>query len=92
METTREQLTRLLRDHAATPSELANQVDSTPSSILDDINHIAQSLADTSETLLVEPPRCRECGFDGFDELINRPSRCPECKSEAIDDPRFLIE
>jgi len=91
-ETTRQRLARTLREGPATPGELASALDSTPSSVLEHARHLARSLDPTDETLLVAPPACRDCGFDGFDDPANLPSRCPECRSESIAEPTLVIE
>ena len=90
--TTRERIAERLRGSVATPSELANEFDVTAAVAIDHVQHVAQSLSESGEQLLVAPPTCRDCGFDGFDEPANRPSRCPECKSESVDEPAFRIE
>jgi len=54
------------------------------------VEHVSRSVEGDAE-LLVAPPECRDCGFDGFDDPINQPSRCPECKSERIEEPAFVI-
>ena len=91
METTRERIARLLRGRPMSPSELAAEVESTPATVVRDVRHVARSLRGTGEELVVAPPRCRECGFDGFDDPANVPSRCPECRGERIDEPRFAV-
>lgn len=90
--TTRERIADFIRDRPAAASALAEKFDVTVGDILTHVDHIASSLAETDERLLVAPPECRDCGFDEFDDPVNRPSRCPACRSEAVDDPSFLIE
>ena len=91
-ETTRQRLAAALREEAGTASELATRLDVTPHAVVDHVEHVARSLEGTDEQLLVAPPMCRDCGFDGFDDPANLPSRCPSCKSESIDEPTFTIE
>jgi predicted Zn-ribbon and HTH transcriptional regulator len=90
--TTRERIADALRDHSATSSELAARFDLEPTTALDHVRHVARSLDGTGEQLLVRPPECRDCGFDGFDDPANLPSRCPECKSEGVAEPVFRVE
>jgi predicted Zn-ribbon and HTH transcriptional regulator len=90
--TTRERITAALRQDAATASELATRVGTTRSAVYDHLRHVAQSLSETDEQLLVAPPTCRDCGFDGFDDPINEPSNCPECRSENVEEPAFRID
>jgi predicted Zn-ribbon and HTH transcriptional regulator len=92
-ETTRERITSHLRETSASASALATEFDVTANVAIDHVRHVAQSIsAADEEQLLVAPPECRDCGFNGFDDPANRPSRCPECKSEAVDEPEFTIE
>jgi len=90
--TTRERIHERLRTDAATPSTLAEEFDVTASVATDHVRHVARSLENADEELLVAPPECRDCGFDDFDDLVNRPSRCPECKSESVAEPAFRVE
>lgn len=91
-QTTRERLADTLRERPDTPSGLATEFSLPRGTILTHVQHVARSLDGTDEDLLVRPPECRECGFDGFDEPVNVPSRCPECKHEGIEEPAFVIE
>jgi len=89
--TTRERITAHLRETAASPSSLAAEFDVTANAAVEHVRHVARSLSDRDEQLLVAPPECRDCGFDRFDDRANRPSRCPECKSESVAEPEFRI-
>lgn len=90
--TTRERIADWLRDEAASPSVLATEFEITAADAVDHVQHVSESVDGTGEQLLVAPPRCRDCGFDEFDDLVNRPSRCPECKSESVTEPEFRID
>ncbi|GGL63237.1 transcriptional regulator [Halocalculus aciditolerans] len=90
--TTRQRIADALREEPGTPSSLAAAFELTPHAALTHVEHIAKSLDAQEEELLVRPPACRECGFDGFDDPLNLPSRCPECKHEGIEEPAFVIE
>ena len=91
-ETTRRRVLSRLREGPTTPSELAAAIGTTPDAVVDHVEHLARSLESTDERVLVAPPRCRACGFDGFDHPANLPSRCPECRSESIEEPTFVVE
>ncbi|MFC7072364.1 transcriptional regulator [Halovenus rubra] len=89
--TTRERITDRLREEPLTVSGLAREFELNAATTLTHVEHIAKTLDQTDQELLVAPPECRDCGFDRFDDLINRPSRCPDCKSEAIEEPAFRV-
>jgi len=90
--TTRERMADVLREEALSASALAHEFDIRTPEALDHVRHVARSLAPTEEELLVAPPMCQDCGFDGFDDPANRPSRCPACRSETLTEPVFRIE
>ena len=91
--TTRERIAAALRESPATASDLSARVGTSRSAVYDHVRHVARSLRDNGdEQVLVSPPTCRDCGFDGFDDPINHPSTCPECRSESIAEPAFRID
>ena len=89
--TTRQQIAARLRTEPATASELAASLSVPTPVVYDHLEHVSRSVG-TDETFLVAPPKCRNCGFDGFDDPINYPSRCPDCTHERLEEPTFVIE
>lgn len=89
--TTRERIAAHLRREPATPSDLAAAVESTPGAVVRHVRHLARSLAHGDGELQVAPPRCRDCGFDDFDDPANLPSHCPACRGESLEEPVFRI-
>jgi predicted Zn-ribbon and HTH transcriptional regulator len=90
--TTRERIADALRDAPATVSALSARVGTSRSAVYDHLRHVERSVSDGDERLLVSPPTCRDCGFDGFDHPLDDPSRCPDCRSEDVAEPTFLID
>jgi len=95
--TYRERIYRLLREagRPLTAEEIALELGITPREVYEHLRHLARSVYSRSgggEVLLMEPPRCRRCGYVFKDlEAPRRPSRCPRCKSEWIEPPRFTV-
>ena len=90
--TTRQRIVDALREGPATPRELSKRLGVPTSVVYDHARHVAQSLENEDEQLLVAPPECKECGFSGFDDPLSAPSRCPECKCERLTEPRLVVE
>jgi Predicted transcriptional regulator containing an HTH domain fused to a Zn-ribbon len=84
-------MTDRLREEPLSAPALAREFDVQASNAVSHVRHIAQSLEETDERLLVAPPECRSCEFDSFDDPANRPSRCPDCKSEDVTEPVFRV-
>lgn len=92
METTRQRIADALREQPHTASELSARVGVPTAAVHEHVRHVAKTLEGTDEQLLVAPPECTDCGFDGFDDPLGAPSKCPECKSEALSEAVFTVE
>lgn len=93
--TTRNQIEGILRNRfAARPTAIQDALGDEGIEVeLDEIlGHIEEIHKGLSEEYIeVEPPECRECGFNNYDNLINIPSKCPDCRSKWIEEPQFRI-
>ncbi|WP_330999883.1 transcriptional regulator [Archaeoglobus neptunius] len=49
----------------------------------------AKVLKRKGKRLLMQPPRCKKCGFE-FEKM--RATKCPRCRSEWIEEARFFID
>jgi predicted Zn-ribbon and HTH transcriptional regulator len=86
--TLRQSLLAALKGPPATARDLSQLVRISEREVLDNLEHLAESV-----DLIVEPAQCKGCGFtfDGRSRMT-KPSRCPECKSERIAPARFSVE
>ncbi|WP_181684809.1 transcriptional regulator [Halorhabdus salina] len=89
--TTRERIADRLRAEALSATAIAAEFDLSTGVAVDHVEHVAASLSDSDEQLLVAPPECPDCGFTDFDDRLNVPSRCPDCHSESVNPPAFRI-
>ena len=92
-ETVRASIAAALRRGALSARDISEQVRIAEREVADHLAHLERSAKAQGERLLIEPARCKACGFC-FDARARhaRPSRCPECKSERLGVPRFRIE
>jgi predicted Zn-ribbon and HTH transcriptional regulator len=42
--------------------------------------------------VVVEPARCKACGYLFGEEKLSKPSRCPACKSTWLFEPLIRVE
>jgi predicted Zn-ribbon and HTH transcriptional regulator len=97
--TRRQEITVMLRERQWTLDELARNFVVSKKVIINDLEHIARSIARTSlrlgsgqARLQIHPPTCESCGFRFKDRSkFNDPSRCPRCKNEHLRSQRFQI-
>lgn len=73
-------------------TQIARTVDESPGQIADDLSHLLRSLKHTEYKAVIEPARCRACGFEFSEEKLNKPSKCPECHSNWVLEPKIAIE
>ena len=88
----RKDLIDLLLNQSMSTSQIAREVGETPGQIADDLKHLFRSLKHTDYKAVVEPARCRACGFEFSEAKINKPSKCPNCHRTWLTEPRVRIE
>jgi hypothetical protein len=88
----RKDLIERLRRGPASLNELAREFEVPVSRVREDVEHVRRSLKHTGERLVVEPARCRKCGFAFTKAKAGRPGRCPKCRSTWIAEPELRIE
>ena len=88
----RKDLIEMLLGNPPTVRQIARLVDESPGRVADDLNHLFRSLKHTEHRAIVEPARCRACGFEFSGEKQTRPSKCPECHSTWVLGPKIGIE
>ena len=82
----------MLLGNPMTVSQIARLVDESPRGVAEDLNHLLRSLKHTEYKAVVEPARCRACGFLFSEGKLTKPSKCPECKSTWVQEPKIAIE
>ena len=92
MEQTRRQEIRvLLAERSWTLDELAARYLLPRRVIVDDLEHIARSIA-PRQRVVIQTPVCEACGFQFKDrKRFTDPSRCPRCKNEHLSPQRLRI-
>ena len=88
----RKDLIDILLGNPLSVAQIARLVDEAPSRVADDLNHLFRSLKHTEYKAVVEPARCRACGFRFSEAKLTKPSKCPECKSTWVQEPKIGIE
>ena len=72
-------------------TQIARIVGEHRSQVADDLRHLVRSLKHSEYRAIIEPARCRACGFEFSEEKLNKPSKCPECHSTWVLEPRIGI-
>lgn len=90
-QTRRQEIRKLLSERTWTLDDLAARYIVAKRIIIDDLEHIARSVAPRQRVEILAPV-CSECGFRFKDRTrFSDPSRCPRCKNEHLSAQRFRI-
>jgi len=88
----RKHLIKLLLENPMSLRQIARMEEELPDRIADDLNHLFRSLKHTEYEAVIEPARCRACGFEFSESKLNKPSKCPKCHSTWVLEPKIGIK
>ena len=88
----RKHLIKLLLENPMSLRQIARMEDELPDRIADDLNHLFRSLKHTEYEAVIEPARCRACGFEFSESKLNKPSKCPKCHNTWVLEPKIGIK
>jgi len=88
----RKHLIKLLLENPMSLRQIARLEEELPDRIADDLNHLFRSLKHTEYEAVIEPARCRACGFEFSESKLNKPSKCPKCRSTWVLEPKIGIK
>lgn len=79
--TFRKELMAILSARPRSVSSLARELGLKPGDVEDDLRHMIRSARAAGHRVLIEPARCRSCGFAFGEEKLSKPGKCPQCRS-----------
>jgi len=87
-------LRRQLRDVLSTPrtvSSLAQELGLRKGEVEADLRHAIRSARASGDRVVIEPARCKQCGFLFDPEKLSKPGKCPACRGTRIFEPLVSI-
>jgi transcriptional regulator len=87
----RKDLIDLLLDRPMSIPQIARLVGEKPKDVVNDVEHLIQSLKHMDYVLVVTPAQCRKCGFEFSMETLRKPSKCPKCFGTWLNEPQLII-
>ena len=88
----RKDLIPLLLGHPRTVHELSHLLEEKITDMDQDLKHLLKSLKHMPYHAVIEPAKCKDCGFVFHHEKLHKPGKCPRCKGTWISDPQISIE
>jgi predicted Zn-ribbon and HTH transcriptional regulator len=82
--TFRKSLIEVLTAQPRSVSSIARELGLKRGDVEDDLRHAIRSARASGRRVLIEPARCRSCGFTFGEDKLSKPSRCPHCRSERL--------
>jgi predicted Zn-ribbon and HTH transcriptional regulator len=79
--TFRKDLLRILTTQPRSVSSIARELGLKRADVEDDLRHMIRSARAAGHRVVIEPARCRACGFIFGDDKLSKPGKCPQCRS-----------
>ena len=87
----RRQLLELVSAEPRTASSLARELGLDRRDMEDDLRHMIRSARAAGHEVVVEPARCKRCGFVFEEDRLSKPGRCPACRESRIYEPLISV-
>lgn len=88
----RRDLLNLLTETPRSVSSIARELGLKRGDVEDDLRHAIRTAKAAGHRVIVDPARCRACGFTFGDEKLSKPGKCPSCRSTWLYEPQIRIE
>jgi len=76
----RRDLLKLLTAQPRSVSSIARAMALNRGDVEDDLRHLIRSARAAGHQIVVEPARCRACGFTFGEDKLAKPGKCPACR------------
>ena len=90
--TLRRDLIALLTIRPRSVSSLARNLGIGRRDMEEELGHSIRSARAAGHGVIVDPARCRVCGFAFSEEKLSKPGKCPACRSTRLYEAQIRIE
>ncbi len=87
----RRDLISMLTAQARSVSSIAREMGLDRRDAEDHLLHAITSARAAGHELIVEPARCRQCGFTFSTDKLSKPGKCPECRATRIYEAQITL-
>ncbi|HZP49346.1 MAG TPA: hypothetical protein VFB07_12460 [Vicinamibacterales bacterium] len=87
----RRDLLAMLGAQPRSVSSLARELGLTRGDVEDDLRHLIRSARAAGHRIVIEPARCRACGFVFGEEKLSKPGKCPQCRQSRILEAQIAV-
>jgi transcriptional regulator len=82
--TVRRDILHLLTEQPQSVSSLARALGLRRGDAEDDLRHAIRSARAAGHQVVVEPAKCKSCGFEFSEDKLTKPGKCPECRGTRL--------
>jgi predicted Zn-ribbon and HTH transcriptional regulator len=90
--TVRRDLVKILSLHPRSVSSIARELGLLRGDVEDHLRHAIRSAEAAGHAIVIEPARCRQCGFVFRADKLSKPGKCPECRGTRLYEAQIHIE
>jgi predicted Zn-ribbon and HTH transcriptional regulator len=73
-------------------SAIARDLGLGRSDVEEELRHIIRTAEAAGYHVVIQPARCRACGFTFAPEKLRKPGKCPACRGTRLYEAQLLIE
>jgi transcriptional regulator len=88
----RRDLVKMLTAQPQSVSSLARAMALDRRAAEDHLRHAIRSARAAGHHVIVEPAKCKQCGFMFGEEKLSKPSKCPECRGTRLYEAQISIQ
>jgi predicted Zn-ribbon and HTH transcriptional regulator len=88
----RRDLLALLTAGPRSVSSIARDLRLNRRDVEEDLRHLLRSARAAGHRVVIEPARCRTCGFTFGDDRLAKPGRCPACRGSRLHEAQISVE
>jgi transcriptional regulator len=88
----RRDLVKMLSAQPRSASSIARELGLDRRDVEDELRHAIRSARAAGHTIVIEPGKCKQCGFVFSEDRLAKPGRCPECKSTRLYEAQISIQ
>ena len=88
----RRDLVQMLTSQARSVSSIAREQRFDRGDVEDHLRHAIRSARAAGHHVIIEPARCKQCGFVFGEDKLAKPGKCPECRGSRIFEAQIRID
>jgi predicted Zn-ribbon and HTH transcriptional regulator len=90
--TRRKDLLAILSAQARSLSWIARELGMPRAAVEDDLQHMIRSARAAGHRVVIEPAKCRACGFTFGAEKLSKPGKCPACRATRLYEAQIRVD